>query len=196
MRVALVGVNRRRFLVGVAGAGAATLGAPWLSTASAATDDDLAFANFGFAAELLLKDFYAKALEAKVVEGAGRGVLRRGRSASGQHAKALGALLTGAGDTPASEEDFAFEWPEDTFESAASVVTTGLGLLRALLGSYQMAAATVTEPTYRVLFASLAASVGQQIGAVATVVPRAGVEPFPVALELEAASEALDRYLG
>jgi hypothetical protein len=189
-------MNRRRFLVTTAGAGAAAMGVPWLAGAGAATDEDLAFANFGVSAELLLKDFYAKALEAKLVGGAGRSVLRRGRSASAQHAKALGALLTGAGDTPPVDEDFAFEWPAPTFKTTESIVTTGLGLLRALLGAYQTAAATATEPTYRVLYASLAASIGQQIGALATLAPRAGVESFPAALDLEAASDALDRYLG
>jgi len=190
-------MNRRRFLMTPAGAGAVALGTPWLVGASAATDEDLAYANFGISAELLLKDFYAKALEAKLVGGAGRGVLRRGRSASAQHAKALGQLLTGAGDTPPVEEDFAFEWPAPTFKSTASVVRTGLGVLRALLGAYQTAAATATEPTYRALYASLAASVGQQIGALASLAPPpAGVESFPAALDLESASSALDRYLG
>ena len=40
-------MDRRRFLVGSAGVSAAALGAPWLGTAAAATDDVLAFANFG-----------------------------------------------------------------------------------------------------------------------------------------------------
>ena len=170
---------------------------PWLAGAGAATDEDLAYANFGVSAELLLKDFYAKALEAKLVGGAGRGVLRRGRSASEQHAKALGALLTGAGDTAPVDEDFAFEWPAPTFKSTKSTVTTGVGVLNALLGAYQTAAATATDANYRVLYASLAASIGQQIGALASLAPPpAGVESFPAALDLEAASDALDRYLG
>ena len=54
----------------------------------------------------------------------------------------------------------------------------------------------MTEASYRVLYASLAASVGQQIGALATLAQPVSVEPFPVALDLEAASNALERYLG
>ena len=189
-------LNRRHFLVTAVGAGAAALGTPWLASAGAATDEELAFANFGVSVELLLKDFYAKALDAKLVDGSGRAVLRRGRSASAQHAKALGALLTGAGETSPAEEDFAFEWPENTFSNTAFAVTTGLGLLRALMGSYQTAAATVSEQSHRVLYASIAASLGQQIGALASLAPGKGVEPFPVALELEAASTAIEPYLG
>jgi hypothetical protein len=75
-------------------------------------------------------------------------------------------------------------------------MTTGLAVLRALMGLYQSAAATVTEPAYRVLYASLAASVGQQVGALQSASGRRGTEPFPVALDLEAASAALEDYLG
>jgi hypothetical protein len=50
-------------------------------------------------------------------------------------------------------------------------------------------------PTYRVLYASLGASLGQQIGALAGPAG-ARLEPFPVAMELEAASAALESYLG
>ena len=189
-------MNRRRFLIGTIGAGTATLATPWLGSAAAATDDELAYANFGASVELLLKDFYARALDAKVASGSGAGVLRKGRSASAQHAKALSDLLVGAGDVAPVEEDFAFEWPAPTFRTPQSVVTTGTGVLRALLGAYQRASASVTEASYRVLYASLAASVGQQIGALATLAQPVSVEPFPVALDLEAASNALERYLG
>ncbi len=189
-------MDRRRFLVGTIGAGTATLATPWLPTAAAATEDELAYANFAASVELLLKDFYARALDAKVVSGSAVGVLKKGRAAAGQHAKALSDLLVGAGDVAPVEEDFAFEWPARTFRTPESMVTTGAGVLRALLGAYQRASATVSEPSYRVLYASLAASVGQQLGALTSLARTNAVEPFPVALDLEAASTALERYLG
>lgn len=189
-------MDRRRFLVGTIGAGSATLAAPWLGSAAAATEDELAYANFGASVELLLEDFYARALAAKVASGSGASVLKKGHSAASQHAKALSELLVGAGDVAPVEEDFVFEWPARTFRTPQSVVTTGTGVLRALLGAYQGASASVTEASYRVLYASLAASVGQQIGALATLARPIAVEPFPVALDLEAASTALERYLG
>jgi Ferritin-like domain len=188
-------MDRRRLLITTVGASAVAVGAPWLA-AAAATDDELAYANFGLSAEFLLKDFYAKALEARLATGVVRSDLRRGRSASVQHAKALADLLTGAGETPAVEEDFAFVWPEKTFATSSSVTTTGVVLLRAVLGAYQSAAATVSEPSYRVLYTSLAASIAQQIGALAVLSGKAGSEPFPTALDLESASAALENYLG
>jgi len=161
--------------------------------AGAATESDLAFANFGLATCYLVADFYARALEAPRVDPEQRRALRAGRAAASGHAAALTELLTGAGDTPAAPEDFAFEWPATTFASAASIRRIGVAVLKAALAAYQRAATTVTEPTYRVLFASLVASVAQQIGGLDA---GTGAEPFPVALDLEAASAALEPYLG
>ena len=186
-------MNRRRFLTGALGAGAVTLGTPWLATAQGATEDDLAFANFGASTEYLVRDFYAKALAAKLVSGPTAAALRRGRAAAGRHAKALSDLLTNAGDVAPLPEDFEFEWPADTFKTEKAMVDTGRGVLRALLGVYQTAAATASDQSYRVLYASLAASVGQQIVALAGA---ASSEPFPIAMDLEAASDALEAYLG
>ena len=81
------------------------------------------------------------------------------------------------------------------FASAAGTRTTGLAILRAMLGAYQSAVVTVTEPSYRVLYASLIASIAQQIGALRLRAVKAPSR-FPVALELEAASAALEGYLG
>ncbi len=186
-------MNRRRFLTGALGAGAVTLGTPWLATAGAATEDDLAFGNFGAATEFLVKDFYARAIEAKVVSGPKAAALKRGRAAAVQHAKALSDLLTSAGDVAPLPEDFQFAWPSNTFKSEKALVDTGRGVLRALLGAYQTAAAVASEQSYRVLYASLAASVSQQIVALAGV---SAAEPFPIAMDLEAASDALEAYLG
>jgi hypothetical protein len=189
-------VNRRRFLVATAGVTSAALGVPWLATVGAASGDELAFANFGISAEFLLKDFHSKALAARVSSPKQAKVLRAGRSAAAQHAKALSDLLVGAGQTAPVEEDFAFEWPEKTFTSESTIVDTGLEVLRPLLASYQTAAASVSEPDYRVLYASLAASLGQQVGALSALSRTMGAEPFPVAIDLETASAALEAYLG
>ena len=71
-----------------------------------------------------------------------------------------------------------------------------MDVLKSLLGAYQSASASVSDPSYRVLYASLAASLGQQVAALSALAPRAGVEPFPVAMDLETATAALEKYLG
>jgi hypothetical protein len=186
-------LNRRRFL---AGASALSVGGAWAGSAGAATEDDLAFANFGASAELLLRDFYAKALATRKFGDARGDVLRQGRSIAAQHARALGDLLTGAGDSAPLAEDFQFVWPRAAFAGERATVRTGVSLLRPLLGTYQTAAASASVPSYRVLFASLSASLGQQTATLSALHAPVAAEPFPVATDLEAASAALEPYLG
>jgi hypothetical protein len=189
-----VGIDRRRFLIGAAGV-TGVVGTLWLGAATAATDDELAYANFGLAAAYLAVDYYTRALDAGTLGAGARRTLRSGRAASLTQARALTDVITGAGDTPASAEDFEFAWPNNAFATAASTRRTGLSVLRPTLGAYQSAAATVSMPSYRVLYASLGAGLGQQVGAlVGPTGERA--EPFPPALDLEAASAALEGYLG
>jgi hypothetical protein len=65
-----------------------------------------------------------------------------------------------------------------------------------MLGVYQTAVVAVTEESHRILYASLAASAGQQSGALTALAASGVVEPFPVALDLERASATLEPYLG
>ncbi len=185
--------SRRRLLTAAAG-GVALATFP-VRPAEAATDDELAYANFGLAAAYLAAAYYARALEADKLGAEARRTLRSCRSASLAHARAISDLIAGAGDTPAANDDFAFEWPAKAFESAAATRKTGIDVLRPTLGAYQSAATAVSEPSYRVLYASLVASLGQQIGALVGSL-RERVEPFPPALDLETASAALETYLG
>lgn len=94
--------------VGLAGGG--LLARP----AAAATDDELAFANFGAATELLLRDFYGRAGTAKLFAGSLGKALARGRFAATEHGVALATLLTDAGQTAPLEDDFEFAWPAGT----------------------------------------------------------------------------------
>jgi hypothetical protein len=167
-----------------------------IGPARAASDDDLAFANFAVSVELLLADFYGRALAGQALSGASAKAMRRGRSAAVQYVRALGDLLVGAGQTAPEPEDFAFEWPARTFATAPAVASTALGVLRPLLGAYQTAAASVTEMSHRILYTSLTASVAGQIGTHAALAGRVYPPPFPVAVDLETASASLETYLG
>lgn len=190
----MTSLSRRR-LLGAAAGGAAFLAFP-VRPALGASDDDLAYANFSVSGELLLADLYDRAITAQVVTGSAAGVLRLGRRSARQHANALSELLAGAGQQAPAPEDFDFQWPEQAFTSAAAIRVTTRDVLRALLGAYQTAVATVSEPSYRVLYASLSASVGAQLGALAVLGADGVIEPFPAARDLESASAAVDSYLG
>ena len=160
-------MNRRRLILSAAGAGLAVTG---LSTTNAlaaltATDDELAYANFGQATEFLLKDFYTTATAAKIASGAGARSLARGAFNANEHATALSKLLTDAGQTAAVEDDFEFAWPAKAFATADSTAATGLTITQALLGTYISAAGAISSASYRTLYASMAANVAQQVGA-------------------------------
>ena len=191
-------ISRRRFLSSAASGGAVLLGGGVLATpAAAATDEELAFANFGAATELLLKDFYVQVGEAKLFGGALRRALARGGFAATEHAAALAALLTGAGQTAPLEEDFEFVWPRGTFAARKPAATAGLTVVEALLGADLTAAATSPTESFRVLYSSLAASCGEQRSVLLLARGRAPIgNSFPPALDLEAASSAVEAFLG
>jgi len=177
--------------VGLAGGG--LLARP----AAAATDDELAFANFGAATELLLRDFYGRAGTAKLFAGSLGKALARGRFAATEHGVALATLLTDAGQTAPLEDDFEFAWPAGTFVARKPAATAGLTIAEALLGAYLTAAATSPTASSRVLFSSLAASLGEQRSTLALARGRLTIgNSFPAALELETASAAVESFLG
>jgi hypothetical protein len=189
-------MNRKRFLLSSAGVSATVLGGPWIGSAAAATDDDLAFANFGVSAEFLLEQYYERAIAAKQFRNHRASVLRRGRLAASNHAAALSKLLTSFGDAPPVEEDFEFVWPKKAFAGSEETVRTGIVILHALLGAYQTAAASSSVVDYRILYASLAASVSEQAGALAALSAPVGAKSFPQATDVETASARLEAYLG
>ncbi|MCZ7588533.1 MAG: ferritin-like domain-containing protein [Gaiella sp.] len=190
-------ISRRGLLAAAAG-GAAFAALPALPAkpALAVSDEELAYANFSVSSELLLADLYEKALAGTSVTGDARSTLRICRHAALQHARALSGLLAGAGQDAPTAEDFAFQWPDRAFATPAATGATARTVLQALLGVYQTAVTAVSEPSYRTLYASLAASIGQQLGALTALGLRGVVEPFPVAVDLERASSALEPYLG
>jgi hypothetical protein len=91
-------MDRRRFVSGAVGVSVATAAGPWIATARAASEDEIAYANFGTSTEFLVKDFYSKAIEAKQLSRSGLAAAKRGRAAAGHHARALADLLADAGD--------------------------------------------------------------------------------------------------
>jgi hypothetical protein len=191
----MTGPFSRRRLLTVAAGGAALAALP-VRPALAATDDELAYANFAVSGELLLADLYGNALGANAVSDPARAALRSGRKAAIRHARALSGLLAGAGQDAPTAQDFDFRWPTKAFATPAAIASTGRTVLRTMLGLYQTAVVAVSEPTHRILYASLAASAGQQLGALTALAAGVVVEPFPVARDLERASGTLEPYLG
>lgn len=194
-------MNRRDLVrSGVAGAGGLiVLGrlAQPVEAALVATDDELAYANFGLAAELLLDDFWVRTGAAGVFAGAWAREQAAGVRAAREHVGALSDLLSSAGQTAAVAEDFSFSWPAGAFARRSVAAKIGGEIARAAAGAYLSAVAAVSTQSYRVLYGALAASLSQQIAVLSRASGRRGIgNSFPASLELEPASVALDRYFG
>src|SRR4051812_24839241 len=98
--------------------GEAALG-QYVGTAAAEPlpDGDLAYARLLSATELLGADFYARALAS---HKAGARLAKRLKLAHANevaHYQSVGAILTGAGLTPAADGDIDFLYPRNTFRS-------------------------------------------------------------------------------
>lgn len=190
-------LHRRALLLTAAGAGLGLAGLVRPDGARAATDDELAYASFGQATELLLQDFYARVVDVKAFSRpAAREVARAGLNA-GEHATQLGKLLTEAGQQAAVADDFEFAWPAETFGSKQAIAKAGLLVTENLAGVYVSALTAVSIPTYRRLYASMLANLSQQVAFLS----RAGGGraigiSFPAAVEIETASGAIEAYLG
>lgn len=192
-------MRRRRFIHSAMVGGAALIvaGAHPLSALAAPSDDELAYANFGLAAEFLLQDFYSQAGAAKLFAGAAGREIARGGFNAGEHAAALSKLLTDAGQTAAVEEDFEFAWPDGTFSSKKSALAAGVKVTQTLLGVYLGAVGAISIASYRTLFASMAANLAQQVAALSQLSgDRIVGISFPPALDVETASDAIEAYLG
>ena len=149
-------------------------------------DADLASTRLLVATELLLEDFYTRALAA----GA-RGPLHEARANERAHYKGLAVLLDEAGQTPAGAGDIDFSYPQGAFSSARSIRRLGSALERLQLGAYLGAADAVSSEPLRGIFARIAANEAQHL----TI-----FEPFrssfPVALTIQQASDGLGAYTG
>jgi hypothetical protein len=134
---------------------------------------------------------------AKLYKGALAGAFTRAGFAAGEHVVALSSLLVDGGQTAPPVEDFEFAWPAATFKTRKAASNAGLTIADALLGAYLTAAATSPTQSVRVLFSSLAASLGEQRSTLLLARGRTPIgNSFPAAVDLETASAAVETYLG
>jgi hypothetical protein len=160
---------------------------------AAVPDGDLAYARVLVALELLSLDFYSRAIRAGRFGSALE--LRRARTAERTHYDAVAAILTDAGQVPATAADINFSYPRGAFASRVAVARLGLRLESLALGAYLGAVRALETPLYRDHAARAAASEAQHLSVFSTEVGgrRLG-PPLPAALPIETVSNALDAY--
>jgi hypothetical protein len=163
--------------------------------ADALPDSDLASARVLVAVELLLQDFYGRALAARRLGPEGRDGLLRGRSNEAEHLAAVSQILSGAGQIPASSGDIAFAYPDHAFDSAGSIARLGARLEQLAMGAYLGAVADVRSVALKQPLARIAACEAQHLGFFRGIsTGHELAQSFPEPLTIEAVSNALDRY--
>lgn len=164
--------------------------------ADAATPEgDLAYARLLVALELLLLDFYGRAIRAGKLHGGAQLELRRARAGERRHYELNAAILTEAGQVPATAADIDFTYPRGSFASRGSIDKLGVRLESLALGAYLGAVRALATPLYRDHAARAAASEAQHLSVFSEAVGgrRLG-SPLPPALTVERVSDTLDRY--
>src|SRR5580765_1912316 len=100
-------MDRRALL----GSGVALLAAGYLparASAAATPDSDLAYARLLVAVELLTADFYENVIAANTFARGTTGDLKRAQADEQKHYELVAAILTNAGQTPATADDIDF----------------------------------------------------------------------------------------
>ena len=185
-------MNRSGFLVA-----AAALAVAPSALADGLPDSDLAHARLLVAVELLLLDFYGRAVAAKRFRAPGLDVLRRAQANEAEHLTAVSGILTGAGQVPATADDIDFAYPARTFASAEGIARVGQKLEQLALGAYLGAVDGVRATALKQPLARIAACEAQHLAAFRGEATGHELgQSFPPALTIDEASDALDAYTG
>jgi hypothetical protein len=184
---------RRRELLGLAGL--AALAGPRSAFAAGVPDSDLAYLRVLVAAELLKSDFASAARASRTLTTRSTRLIERIRADDGAHYAGLAALLSGAGQTPATADDIDFAYPRGSFSSQRAVLGLAWKLGTLTLGAYLGAVENVLTPSLRLPLGQIAANEAQQLSALAAVAGRPVIGgAFAASLPIAAVSSALDEY--
>jgi hypothetical protein len=160
-------------------------------------DLDLALARLAVGVELLSIDFLSAASESKHFDGDELRALRRAAFNDGEHLEAVSQILTGAGQTPSTADDFDFSYPNGTFASRRSVAQVGVTLETVSLGAYLGAVDAFAAPDLKTAAARIATSEAEHLSFWSRIAYRRPVGiSFPAPLDYATASSALDPFLG
>lgn len=190
-------MNRAGLLRTGVGGGAALLGlGVWAERAAAAVPDvDLSYLRLVVATELLKADFATQATASGKLGGAAARTVRQMHAADDSHYTGLAALMSGAGQPPATPEDIDFSYPRGAFASARSTAALAWRLTSLALGAYLGALEQVETPSIRLPLGQIAANEAQQLSALAPLVGRQAIgSAFAAALPIDVVSAALDGY--
>jgi rubrerythrin len=155
------GVSRSKFLLGGGAMLASASGLAALAPsalADAVPEGDLAYLRLLIAAELLAVDFYSEASAHGDLRQQYAPRAKRIAADEAEHYTLLAALMTAAGQTPATADDIDFSYPGGAFAGTGSALRFAQKLEEVLVGAYIGALANVQTPAYRQTMAQILAT--------------------------------------
>ncbi len=161
---------------------------------AAPPEEDLALIRLAASAELLAREFYTRAIASGHFDHEERGYLGAARGNETAHYNALKDVL---GATAPVADDFQFTLPGKSFGSKAACVQLGISLETAFVGAYLGAVNALQTATLRTVAGQIAASEAMHLSVFSDLANGHPVgAPFPAALDIEQATDALAAYLG
>ena len=156
---------------------------------------DLAYLRLLIAAELLAVDFYGQAVAHGDLKQQYAARASRISADEAEHYALLAALMTAAGQTPATSADIDFSYPGKTFSGTASVLRFAQTLETVLVGAYIDAVTNVETPAYRQTMAQILATEARHESAIAGLQGKPLVGSVPAApLTMDVVSSFLGKY--
>ena len=194
-------LDRRRLILSAAAGGVALVGRRCVPDAPPPRRPTTSsrYANFGAASELLLEGLLRRGYgPAKLYKGAHAGAFTRAGFAASEHVVGSVESAGRVGPDRAARGGLRVRLAGGDVPDAQGCGDRGPDAsLDPLLGAYLTAAATSPTQSVRVLFSSLAASLGEQRSTLLLARGRTAIgNSFPAAVDLETASAAVEAYLG
>ena len=176
---------------------AAALALAPAAVADPLADSDLANARLLVAVELLLADFYERALGSRLPGAQARDALLQGRLNEQEHLAAVSGIVTGAGQTPAGAGDIDFTYPAGSFTSLGAIVRLGEALEQLALAAYLGAVESMRAPALKAPLSRIAACEAQHLSVFRRqATGHALGQSFPDVMTIDEASSALVPYTG
>lgn len=177
--------------------GAGVLAPVAIAASGPLADLDLALARLAVGIELLAADFATTAIESKHFQDDELRYLQRVAFNEGEHLAAVSEILSGAGQTSSTADDFDFAYPKGAFDSRTAIAQLGVTLETASLGAYLGAVDAFTPGDLKTTAARIAASEAEHLSLFSRIAYGRPVGiSFPAPLDYATASAALDPFLG
>src|SRR5579862_8132851 len=127
------------------------------------SDLDLAIARQAVAAEIVAVQFYTQAIAAKQFGGDTDKYLNRALFNEQEHLEAVSGILSGAGQTPSTSDDFDFTFPKGAFDSKGAIAKLGVTLESGFVGAYLGAVGALDSGDLQTTAARIATSEAQHL---------------------------------